>query len=89
MGKAHNTTEFRGNRAVVLYLYDNICQCCKGHYDILEVHHDDGDNTNNEILNLIPLCPRDHKLIEKTNFRFNKQKNEIVQLLKFRIIDFL
>ena len=89
MGTAHNNKEFRQNRAVALFIYDNICQCCKKHFTDLEVHHDDGNNKNNEILNLIPLCPKDHRMIEKTNFKFNKQKNEIVQLLKFRIIDFL
>ena len=40
----------------------------------LEVHHKDGDNTNNEISNLCYLCPNCHSLTD--NYRGkNKEKN--------------
>ena len=39
----------------------------------LELHHQDGDNTNNEISNLIYLCPNCHALTE--NYRGKNKKN--------------
>ena len=57
---------------------------CDGHWQDgiikLEVHHKDGDNHNNEIDNLIYLCPNCHALTE--NFRgknkIENQKTEII-----------
>ena len=53
----------------------NICQCdgnWQGGKISLELHHCDGDNKNNEIENLIFLCPNCHALTE--NYR-GKNKN--------------
>ena len=48
----------------------NICGC-DGNWQngeiSLELHHKDGDNSNNEIINLIYLCPNCHALTE--NYR--------------------
>ena len=46
--------------------YGNKCECCG--YDTLnicEVHHIDKDRTNNELDNLIVLCPNCHMSIHK------------------------
>ena len=39
----------------------------------LEIHHQDGDNTNNELENLCYLCPNCHSQTE--NFRARNMKN--------------
>jgi hypothetical protein len=35
--------------------------CNSGEDKIVEVHHLDGDRNNNNVLNLVPLCPTHHK----------------------------
>lgn len=55
----------------------NICGC-DGHWQdgvviALELHHRDGDNHNNEIDNLIYLCPNCHALTE--NFKGKNKKD--------------
>jgi len=43
-------------------LYDNKCEDCgySKHINILEIHHIDGNRTNNDKKNLIVLCPNCH-----------------------------
>lgn len=54
------------------------CKICKcdGHWQngkiALELHHEDGDNTNNELSNLSYLCPNCHALTE--NYRGKNKK---------------
>lgn len=49
---------------------------CDGHWQggqiSLEIHHEDGDNSNNEITNLVYLCPNCHAMTD--NYR-GKNKN--------------
>ena len=59
-----------------------ICKICgcngewQGGEISLELHHEDGDNTNNEISNLSYLCPNCHALTE--NYRgLNKKTNSL------------
>lgn len=44
-------------RETVLKEYDNRCALCD---KTPQIHHIDEDPTNNELLNLIPLCPNHH-----------------------------
>lgn len=39
------------------------------------VHHKDGDPTNNDLENLVALCPTCHKLIEHGSVRKDEQQN--------------
>lgn len=39
-------------------------RCCVcGEENIVQVHHHDGDRNNNELSNLIPLCPTHHQYV--------------------------
>lgn len=56
------------------------CECCKRKTWMkqpitLEVHHIDGDNTNNELSNLQLLCPNCHSYTD--NWRVPKKKSEV------------
>lgn len=42
---------------------------------IVEVHHYDGDRNNNELSNLIPLCPTHHR------YWHSKHRSEIKDLV--------
>ncbi len=44
----------------------NLPYCWCG--DIADIHHDDGDNTNNDPSNLIPLCRSHHTSLENSRF---------------------
>jgi len=46
--------------------YSEECQIC-GNDENIDVHHRDGDRTNNNIENLIPLCHSCHKQIHNKN----------------------
>lgn len=48
----------RAVRDQVLAEYNHLCAVCGGTKPHL--HHIDGDNTNHEALNLLPLCPNHH-----------------------------
>lgn len=56
---------------------------CDGHWQdgiiSLEVHHIDGDNTNNEISNLCYLCPNCHALTETYRGKNKALKNKCVE----------
>jgi hypothetical protein len=58
--RAKKGTDYRsrGLRKLVLRIHGLKCSACdwdfKAHH--LEIHHKDGDNTNNELENLEPLC---------------------------------
>lgn len=69
--KTTSYTKFRDNQA---YLRKNItkCQICEKECDRLEIHHIDGDHGNNEIDNLILVCPSCHKKEHYKNHNRNK-----------------
>lgn len=49
-------------RSIAFREYDAKCEICRydNHPEILEVHHIDGNRENNELSNLIILCPNCH-----------------------------
>ena len=66
------------------------CECCKntewlGKKIKLEVHHIDGDNTNNELENLKLLCPNCHSFTDtwkKTKIKKQITDEELIEALK-------
>ena len=76
-------------RAVALWLYDYTCVSCKNIFTSLEVHHDDRDNKNNELTNLIPLCADCHGIIGQSNHRFNHNEDHIIILLKLKVAELI
>lgn len=70
-------TRISGLKKHLILLRSNTCECCKNTHWLeqiikLEVHHIDGDRTNNELTNLQLLCPNCHSYTD--NFR-NSKKN--------------
>ncbi len=88
----HNFTKFNGQiptfiKRYLMEKYDNKCEKCGWgemhpitHNIPLEVHHIDGDCTNNKIENLQLLCPNCHSLtnnfgsLNKESKRFHRSK---------------
>jgi 5-methylcytosine-specific restriction endonuclease McrA len=62
-GKRGSTARWRRIRARVLRRDHNRCQRC-GNERELEVHHKDGNPTNNAMWNLVTLCGYCHRLAE-------------------------
>ena len=64
---------------------------CDGHWHdgwiSLELHHEDGDNTNNEISNLSYLCPNCHAMTEnyrgKNKDSESQKKSELISEAEF------
>ena len=52
-------------RKLAFETYDQLCAHCGfGIPDILEVAHIDGDRRNNDVANLVILCPNCHKMLD-------------------------
>ena len=67
-------------RKIALLSYPNKCSSCgyDTYINVLEVHHIDGDRSNNNINNLIILCPTCHKEVER-GFIYINEKREIIK----------
>ncbi len=50
----------------------NVCSTCESTHNRLEIHHINGDRTNNRLKNLTLLCPSCHKKIEYTSGRLKR-----------------
>ena len=59
-GENHPNWNLDHYRNICFKHHEYRCVVCE-HNLIVEVHHLDGDNTNNHPSNLIPLCPTHHK----------------------------
>jgi len=56
-----NNPNFNGKYTTICFHYhEKKCVKC-GEENIVEVHHWDHDKTNNDPVNLVPLCPTHHK----------------------------
>ncbi len=76
--------KYRPNKGVKDHLRKKVLEkygyrCAKCGYGFLEIHHIDGDHTNNSIDNLIPLCKACH--IEE----HWKEKNNCPDILRNKI----
>ena len=75
-------------RAVVLWLYDGICYIDRCRLPASNVHHCDRINTNNSLLNLVPLCEVCHKMVHRSDAYFKVQPKQIIVLLLRKISEF-
>ncbi len=71
--KALATGSLSNYRTICFLSHKKECCVCSEHR-IVEVHHFDGNKSNNEISNLIPLCPTCHHL-----YHTNKYKQSILE----------
>jgi hypothetical protein len=76
--------DFQGRqyRLLCFSIWPKKCAIC-GWFKTVEVHHIDGNHKNNELKNLIPLCPNHHKLTKNKTY-----KNEIDSEIKILVEDF-
>jgi len=58
--------EHMSYRAKAFEKYDEECQLCESEENIV-VHHTDGDQSNNDIENLLPVCKKCHQNIHSDN----------------------
>jgi len=70
------------NRLINAGIFDHQCQNCKLKDWLnkpipLELHHKDGDNSNNELSNLSMLCPNCHALTD--NYRGKNKKQKVAE----------
>ena len=67
---------------VISHGLERECQCCHntewmGEKIMLEIHHIDGDKTNNDDSNIMILCPNCHSLTD--NYKAKNRKKELKQ----------
>lgn len=67
--------EYSNYKKVCFYYHGRQCVVCD-HDDVIEVHHLDNDRSNENIDNLIPVCPTHHRILH-----FGKTKDEIMDVV--------
>jgi len=66
--KRAKTEELKSYRTICFRFYEEKCSVCP--FDkVIEVHHLDENRENNEIKNLIPLCPNHHRMIHVPEYK--------------------
>lgn len=83
INSTYNNTHRLKNRLFEVGLKENKCECCgltnwNGKDISLQIHHIDGDRTNNTIENLQILCPNCHSQTDTyaaKNIKKKKQQN--------------
>lgn len=58
--KRNKPEKYKNYRTICFYNHDKKCVVC-GEDKIVEVHHMDENNKNNDPKNLVPLCPTHHQ----------------------------
>lgn len=77
-GSVYNTSQLKSYITICFKHHEKKCVVC-GEDKIVAVHHYDGNNTNNEPNNLIPLCPTHHSYWHS---RYRGEIQEIVEKYK-------
>lgn len=80
----YNDIEYRHNRGVVIWAHYKKCGYLNCENGFNHVHHIDGNNQNNHILNLIPLCEIHHNIVHKAKIRFDYYPFQLAMFLRFR-----
>ncbi len=72
-----NRSEYR---RLAFHVYPHRCAVCgyNNVLDILEVHHIDGNRANNDISNLIILCPNCHRLVTLKLYSVRRDGDEVI-----------
>jgi Zn finger protein HypA/HybF involved in hydrogenase expression len=52
-------------RIMLINQAESICEKCNQFFPYPEIHHIDGDNANNELDNLIVVCPNCHVIMTR------------------------
>lgn len=94
MAKKSYPPLWRSLIAPIIRLHYNFkCAVCNVSHASLHVHHADADTSNNQLSNLIALCPRCHRKAEMGQFKFcqlsrsgsERESSEVEVALKFAL----
>lgn len=68
-----------GYRTIAFHHYGKKCAIC-GFDKVVEVHHIDRNRDNNDVSNLIPLCPNHHVMLHRSKYgdEVKQQINELM-----------
>jgi hypothetical protein len=79
-----NNGNFRGNnyKTICFSFHEYKCAVCDER-NIVEVHHLDNDNKNNDVFNLIPMCPTHHQYWH-SRFRYMVEPKVITYIEKIK-----
>jgi len=73
--QTHKSRSLINYRTICFTEWKHECAVC-GFNKIISVHHLDEDHTNNDIKNLIPLCPNHHHMVHSKEYG-DETKREI------------
>lgn len=81
--RVYNNPEYRHNSQLLKSLFKGQCIMCNKDNCKIEIHHNDRNRQNNDLLNLAHICTDCHKIVHMSNYKFEKLKYLLVQKLKF------
>ena len=79
-GQTHKSRSLKNYRTICFSEWEQCCNIC-GFDKIISVHHIDGNHNNNDIQNLIPLCPNHHHMVHSKEWG-DETKELIEQLIR-------
>jgi len=79
--EAYNKSSYRVMRGVSFWLWNFKCYFCDATSQALEAHHINGNNLDNNLQNLVPVCPACHKMVHRVSIKFHVSNIKIVSLL--------
>lgn len=88
MGYAHNKIDFKIMRSVCLWLSDFECFICHKKELKMHVHHVDKNAYNNNLVNLMVLCPDCHQMAHRVNMMSKVSYKSIIILLLKKVVQF-
>lgn len=75
---------FKRNSGLLKSIYENECTICKCIRPNIEIHHNDQNNRNHDINNLVVVCSNCHVFIHKANIVVeNIKKRHKCKLIEF------
>lgn len=83
--RAYNHIDYRRNSQLLRSLFNDHCMFHDKNCGNIEIHHNDRNRHNNNLLNLVPVCKEAHHLIHLSNWEFNEMRLKLVQRLQFMI----
>lgn len=83
--KSYNHVLYRSNSNLLKALFKGYCIMCKKVCNKIEIHHNDRNRNNHELINLAHVCNNCHKTIHLSNFKFDNLKELLIGKLKYMV----
>ena len=82
----NNNKVFNRIKHNIVFIWNYECQICCIRSVNLHVHHIDKNHSNNDVFNLLPLCPSCHRTVHKLGIKLSVRPSEFQRELLNKIL---